>query len=117
MSPLSSAISEWTSLRSFSGGAKLLLPEKLTRSTHLLGCKHPRGGSLSLPTFCGIGLLFEASFLSADYNAYRSSILRDISGGMFFCAKLFLSCLAQTAYEFILDFDVLLLYAVFFVLL
>ena len=32
----------------------LLLFRKRSRSAHLLGCKRPRDGLLSLPTFCGL---------------------------------------------------------------
>ena len=41
----------------------LLLFRKKSRSAPLLGCKRPRDGSLSLPTFCGL-LLKQISILS-----------------------------------------------------
>ena len=38
----------------FSFASLLLLFRKRSRSAYLLGCKRPRDGSLSLPTFCGL---------------------------------------------------------------
>ena len=47
----------------------LLLFRKKSRSAHLLGCKRPRDGSLSLPTFCG--LLLKQIFILSKVSTSR----------------------------------------------